>query len=126
MAAIARRTYGVTHPLTGQALRSSRAIRLVAGLVVALLIAWVVTVVSAIGSPDALAGGLDGVFWLLQIIGVLLFFGLPAIAAWNLWLTWRDGRRWTRRLWSALILLASLLILYVALAFNLVAMTVNF
>ena len=126
VAAVARWTYKAPHPLIGKALHASRATRLMAGLTVALLVAWAVTVVSAMGSPDALAGGFDDMFWFLQIAGVLLFVGLPVIAAWNLWVTWRDGRKWTRKLWAVLILLASLLILYFTVAFNLIAMTVNF
>ena len=126
VAAWVRRTYKAQHSLSGEALRASRATRLMAGLVFALLVTWVVTLVAALGSLEALAGGLDWLFWLLQILSVVLFFGLPVIAGWNLWLTWRDGRNWTRKLWAMLILLASLVILYFAVAFNLVAMTVNF
>jgi hypothetical protein len=96
------------------------------GLTFALLVGWAVTVVSALGSPDALAGGLDPLFWALQIASVILCFGLPVIAGWNLWLTWRDGRNWTRKVWAVLVLLAGLLILYFAIAFHLVAMSVNF
>ena len=36
------------------------------------------------------------------------------------------GRRWTRKLWSALVFLATLLVLYVAIAFHLIAMTVSY
>jgi len=126
IAAIARRTYKAPHPLTGQALRTGRATRIAAGLSFALLIGWAVTIVSGMGSPDALAGGLDPVFWALQIAGVILFFGLPVIAGWNAWLTWRDGRNWVRKIWSVLIVLAGVLVLYFAIAFHLVGMTVNF
>lgn len=124
--ALIRRSYKASHPLTGDALRASRATRLMAGLTFALLIGWTVTVVNGMGSPDALAGGLDGMFWFLQIAGVVLFFGLPVIAGWNVWLTVRDGRKWTRKVWAVLVLLAALLIFYFALTFNLVAMTINF
>lgn len=126
IAAFARRTYKAPHPLTGQALRASRATRITAGLSFALLVAWMVTIIGGMGSPDALAGGLDPVFWALQIAGVILFFGLPVIAGWNVWLTWRDGRNWVRKTWSVLIVLAALVIAYFALAFHLVGMTVQF
>ena len=52
--------------------------------------------------------------------------GAVGIAAWNAWLTWRDGRRWTARAWSVLFVLATLVILYVASVFHLLAMTVNY
>ena len=126
VAAMARRKYKAPYPLTGQARRASRATRVMTGLTFALLFGWAVTVVSALGSPDALAGGLDPLFWLLQIASVILCFGLPVIAGWNLWLTWRDGRNWKRKVWAVLVLLAGLVILYVAIAFHLVALSVNF
>jgi CubicO group peptidase (beta-lactamase class C family) len=126
VAAWTRRTYKAPHPLDSAALRASRAVRLMAGATFALLAGWAITTISALGSPDALAGGLDGAFWFFQIAGVVLLFGMPLIAGWNLWLTWRDGRPWTRKVWALLILLAALLILYFALTFNLLAMTVNF
>jgi len=44
-------------------------------------------------------------------------------AGWNLWATWTDGRRWLRKIWSVLILLATLMTLYFAVVFHL--MTVS-
>lgn len=71
-------------------------------------------------------GALDAVLWLLQIAGVVVFFGAALISGWNMWLTWRNGGRWTRKLWSVLVLLAALNVLYVAILFRLMALTVNY
>ena len=93
-----------------------------AGLEIGLLAAWAVTISVIIGAH----GGSSALLWLLQIAGVVIFFGAVLVSGWNLYLTWTDGRRWTRKLASLLVFLATLLMLYVALTFNLVAMTVNY
>jgi hypothetical protein len=48
------------------------------------------------------------------------------VAGWNAWLTWTDGRRWARKTWSVLLVLATCCLLYFAFTFGLIAMTVNY
>ncbi len=126
IAAIARRTYRVAHPLSGTPRRAGRAVAIMAGLTAALLASWAWATITALGSPDLLAGGRDGVFMALQVASAILLFGMVGIAGWNMLMSWRSRRPLLRRFWSMLILLAALLVLYVALRFNLMAMTVNY
>jgi CubicO group peptidase (beta-lactamase class C family) len=125
IAKLIRRTYKAAHPLTGRALRASRATKLMAGLTVGLLVGWI-ALTAVLESPDALAGGLDPVLMALQIAGAVIFVGAVLVSGWNLWLTWTDGRRWTRKLWALLIFLAALLVLYVATRFGLIACSVDY
>lgn len=125
-ASLVRRHYKAAHPLAAKALRADRATRLMAGLSVALLVGWIVSVSAMLKSPDALAGGLDPLLMALQIASAVVFVGSVLVSGWNLWLTWTDGRGWRRKLWSAVILLASLQVLYVATIFRLMAMTVHY
>lgn len=126
VAAIARRIYRAPHALDGRDRRTSMWASIMAGLTTVLLVAWAFTTVKALSSPDLLAGGLDGVFMALQISSAILLFGMVGVAAWNAWSSWRGGRPWHHRSWNVLVVLAALLILYVALRFNLMAMTVNY
>ena len=121
-----RRRYRAQVAVTGNSLRAYRATRLMAGLDLAVLIGWMVAITAMFGSLENLDGRLDGVLWALQIAGAIVFVGAVLIAAWNLWLTWRDGRRWTRKLWSVLVFLAALMVLYVAIVFHLIVMTGNY
>ena len=117
-----RRHYKAPAPVGGKALKAQRATRLMAGLDVGLLIGWFTAV-------TILTSGLGGgttVLWLLQIAGIVIFFGAVLVSGWNLYLTWTDGRRWTRKFASLLVFLATLLILYVAVVFNFVALRVNY
>ncbi|MBA2920164.1 serine hydrolase [Sphingomonas sp. MAH-20] len=121
-----RRRYKAPVGVSGRALQAYRATRIMAGLDLAVLIGWLVVISMLFSSLENLAGAFDFWLWLLQIAGAIIFVGAVLISGWNLWLTWRDGRRWTRKLWSLLVFLSTLLVLYVAIAFRLIAMTVSY
>lgn len=124
--ALARRRYKASPDLSGKALTASRAARGGAGLVLALAVAWGVGVTALTSSAAAMAGGMDGVMLALQGLGWIVFPLALAAAGWNLWLTWTDGRGWARKLWSVALVLAILLLFYVALAFHLLALSVHY
>jgi CubicO group peptidase (beta-lactamase class C family) len=112
--------------VSGPALRTYRATRLMALLTLVMLGGWAWFITSAFSDLDKLSSKANGTLWFLQIASALVFVGAVGVAAWNVWLTWTDGRKWTRKLWSLLVLLAALLVLYVAATFHLLAMTVNY
>ena len=123
---LVRRRFNAPLTLEGRARGAYRATGIMAGLDLALLIGWVVAVMTILGSLSNATDASDPWLWLLQIAGVIIFVGAVLVSGWNLWLTWTDGRRWTRRVWSVLVLLATLLVLYVAFRFGLIALTVNY
>lgn len=116
-----RRRYKATAPVSGRALQAQRATRLMAGLEVGLLVAWLVAATAVLG--DSAGSTLP---LLLEIAGIVIFFGAALISGWNLWLTWTSNRHWTGKLASLLIFLATLLVLYVAMIFNLTTLQVNY
>ncbi|MFS0773224.1 serine hydrolase domain-containing protein [Sphingomonas sp. 1P08PE] len=122
----ARRRYAGTPVATGRSLRAYRATRVMALLDLALLGGWMWFVTAAFGNLDMLSSKSDGLVWFIQIATAIITVGAVGIAGWNLWLTWRDGRGLARRAWAVLVLLATLVILYFAAAFGLMAMTVNY
>jgi CubicO group peptidase (beta-lactamase class C family) len=121
-----RRRYRAPIAASGPALKAYRATRIMAGLVLAVLAGWAGLITVLFGDISTMTASADLWLWLLQILGAIVFVGAVGIAAWNAWLTWRDGRRWTRKLWSVLVLLATLIVLYVASTYSLLAMTVNY
>lgn len=121
-----RRRYRTPIGVSGRSLQAYRATRIMAGLELGLLIAWMVVVTAMFSNLENLAGAYDTILLLLQIGGAIIFVGTAAIAGWNMWLAWRDGRRWTARLWSVLVFLAALVILYFAISFHLIAMSTRY
>ena len=97
-------------------LRSDRAFAVFAWLVVLVSGGWAVTLVTLVESMSTL----EWPIWLLQIVGTLSFFGLAATAIWKLVGTRKIGRGWFAQLWGILLVAASAIILWVALAFHLI------
>ncbi|UNU41345.1 class A beta-lactamase-related serine hydrolase [Sphingopyxis sp. YF1] len=121
VSALVRRHYKAPLTLGRTALRAYRGVRVAAGLVLALVTAWVVSLLTLKALPS-----FDPWLWSLQIAGAVIFVGGVLVAAWNLRLVRRERRGWFRTLWAALLLLAMLLLLYTAWSFGLIAMTVNY
>lgn len=118
--AIARRRYGAKLAFAGNDLKAYRLVRGFAALVSVVLIGWAVALSIMMSDFALLGGALDWLIWLLQIAGVIAFFGMLGIAVWHLWLAWKGKRGWFSRLWSVLIVLAAFFILWAALGFKLI------
>ena len=121
-----RRKYNTRLALTGSALRVYWATLILSGLTLVILVGWVGLFSSMLSSLKNATDSSDPWLWLLQVAGGLVFVAAVLVSAWNLLLTWTDGRSGARKLWSILVVASTLLILYVALRFGLVAFTVNY
>ncbi|MDB5675280.1 MAG: penicillin-binding protein beta-lactamase class [Sphingomonas bacterium] len=126
VAALVRRHYKVALPVEGKARQAYRLTRLFAGLVLVVLIGWMLVVNSMFSDLSNLTSDSDGKLWFMQIVGLIVFLGTVGLAAWNVLFAWKTGRRWPSKVGSVLILLAALMVLYVAFIFGLLDMTVNY
>ncbi|MBB3691902.1 serine hydrolase [Sphingomonas sp. BK580] len=115
-----RRRYQAAAPLAGVSLRAARAARVMALAVLLVLGGWFWLVSVLLG--DSAPG--DAALTLLQLASIVVFVGAVGIAGWNAVVTLRGDRPWTRKLWAVLLLLATLVVLWVAAAFHLLALTV--
>jgi CubicO group peptidase (beta-lactamase class C family) len=122
----ARRKYRATFPLAGSALRAYKWTRWASLAVVLVLVGWMAIIGALFANLENTAGAFDAFMMILQIVGLITFIGAVVITGWNAWLTWRDGRKWTAKTWNTLIAVSSCMVLYVAVTFKLVSMTVNY
>jgi CubicO group peptidase (beta-lactamase class C family) len=114
--AISRRRFGVAMALVGPDLKSYRLVRGFCWLVVAAFGGWA-WLFSSLGSET----NVDGAIWPLEIAGTVGYVGLLCAALWNLQRIWRDRRGWFAKLWSVLLVLAALFILWVTLSFHVIS-----
>ena len=121
VSALIRRHYKTPLTLQRRSLRVYRGVRVAAGLVLALIVGWLVSMSTLKALPTY-----DPWLWFLQIAGLIILVGGTLLAALNLRLVTREKRGWFRTLWAVLLLLAVLLPFYVAWTFGLIAMTVNY
>ncbi|MDB5367951.1 MAG: beta-lactamase [Rhodospirillales bacterium] len=122
VAALVRRNYRASFALRGQAAQAYRAVRIVALLNLLVWAGWF-SMTSAMGYSDKPADAIDGRLTLLQITGWIFFLGTVVIAIWNALQTFRGGRSLFARIWSVVLVVASLVIFYVAFTFKLLAVS---
>ncbi|PEQ14065.1 serine hydrolase [Novosphingobium sp. PC22D] len=119
-AAVARRRYGVALTLEGPARLSYRLSRGFAWLALAAMLGWIALVTAMMSDLNALGGTYDWALYLLQILTPIALLGLVGLAGWYGWTVWTGGRKWGARLWSVLLVLSALLLLYVGFAYHLI------
>jgi hypothetical protein len=124
--ALVRRHYGVPYRLDGQNAKAHRWIRIAATAVVALSIAWAITVSKMITELDLLTARMDGWLWILQLLSFVVFIGAAALGVWNALVVLRGPRKWYAKTWAVVLTLSLLVMLWIALAFHLIAFDVNY
>jgi CubicO group peptidase (beta-lactamase class C family) len=125
ISALTRRRYGVTYSLTGGDAVAHRWIRIASTAVVVLFIIWGV-MVSLIAGDQMSSATADALLWIVQLLSAIVFFGAAAIGVWNASLVVRGARQWYAKTWAVVLALALLVMLWVALAFHLIAFDVNY
>ena len=78
------------------------------------------------GEPRCARRRADWLIQTLEVAGILIFVGAVLASGWHLWLTFAEGRRRNRKLWNLLVFAATLVLLYVAVTFNLMTPSVNY
>lgn len=124
--ALVRRHYGVPYRLEGQDARAHFWIRIAATAVVVLVIAWAVTVSKMIGDLSLLTASTDAWIWTLQLLSLVVFIGGAALGIWNAMVVVRGPRKWYAKSWAVVLALSLLVMLWVAVAFHLIAFDVNY
>ena len=124
----ARRRYAATFPFEGGEAVSYRAVRIVPGAAGLVMAAWLVTITNML-QTGGFSSALDGRFLTLHVLTVILFPAAVVAAAWNLVVVWRTRHGPSSifaRVWAAVLLLASLTLLWVGLVFHLIGFGLSY
>ena len=124
--ALVRRHYGVKYGLMGTDAKAHRLVRIAALLVIAVMAAWIFLAQLMETSLDWVGPRMDTPLILLRLLSGLVFIGAAAVGLWNIWSVLRSQRRWLAKVWSAVLALAFLIVLYVALIFHLIGYSANY
>jgi CubicO group peptidase (beta-lactamase class C family) len=124
--AIARRRFKVAGRYEGQRLRNQRIFHGVQWLVLLVLAGWATWITVGLGTLSMLAGPLDPLLYALQILSPIALFGLLVLAGWNLWTARKEKRGWFALLWAVLLVLAAVMLLWMALAFHMFGFGTNY
>jgi hypothetical protein len=126
ISALARKHYGVPYSLAGEDAKAHRWIRVAATAVLVMCIAWAITVGKMMSDLTLLSASLDGWLWLMQLLSLVVFVGAALLGGWNAWVVVRSARKWYAKVWAIVLALSLLVLLWVALAFHLIAFDVNY
>ncbi len=119
VAALVRRRYGAPLALDARSLAAYRWSRSAALAIVAALSLWGVFIALVLHDTGTLGGRLDPLLVLAQLGSVVAFLGGFLVMLWNLTVVWGSAQRWPARIWSVVLSLAALIVLWVGLAFHL-------
>ncbi|WP_217705557.1 serine hydrolase domain-containing protein [Peristeroidobacter soli] len=125
ISALTRKHYGASYALTGRDATAHRWIRIAATAVIALFVLWGVAVVAIMGE-SLRSSTSDVLLMIVQVLSAVVFFGAAAIGVWNASVVVRGDRKWQAKTWAVVLALALLVVLWVGLAFHLIAFDVNY
>jgi CubicO group peptidase (beta-lactamase class C family) len=127
--AIVRRKFAGQLGLEGRPLWAYRSSRIASILILALLIGWLVAAQTMLGDL-ANQATFNAILLPLELLSFVIFIGGFAVMVWYAVTVWRRGggwkATWKARTWSALLVIAAGMVLYVGLVFKLINLTTNY
>jgi CubicO group peptidase (beta-lactamase class C family) len=117
--AIVRRRYQAPLTLAPDSLRAYLWSRIAAIAILLAIVIWGVIFALIIRDTGTLGGHLDPWLWFAELFGTVAWLGGLAVTVWNLVLVMRGARRWPARVWSVVLVIAALSVVWVALVFKL-------
>ena len=126
VAAIVRRKFGVSLPLSPTALRAFRLSKIAAIGILCGLGAWALILALMLKDNTKLSAAFDPALHLVQAIGMVTFVGGFGLTLLNLWTVWSGKRRWPAKVWSIVLALSAFIVLHAALVGNLIGFGANY
>ena len=126
VAAISRRRHGVQLPITGRALKGHRVSRIAAAALATMTVAWLLLLTVAAKDLANLGPSLDPVLYLMYALSVVVYIGSAVAMLWSGWVAWTTARPVAARLWTGILALASLVLLYFAVIYHLMSFVTKY
>jgi CubicO group peptidase (beta-lactamase class C family) len=125
-AAIVRRRYHAPLTLDPGSKRAYFWSRIGAVATVVALAIWGLFLALIIKDTGTLGGRLDPLLVLAQLGSLVAFIGGLAVMLWNLVAVWRGRRRWPAKVWSIVLALSAVFVLWLALVCKLLVVGTNY
>jgi CubicO group peptidase (beta-lactamase class C family) len=124
--ALVRRHYRKPLPFTGRDARAYRWVRIGALASLTAFVAWGSIVVAMFEDLALLTASMDLWLEILHVVGSIAVFAGLALAVWHLTVVWSAKRRWPARVWSVVLVIATAVLTWVAIAYHLVGIGTNY
>jgi hypothetical protein len=126
IAAISRRRHRVVLPVTGIAHRGHKVSRWVAVAISAVTLSWFGILVKATQDLDFLSPSLDPALLLMYAFSVIVYLGGSVAMLWSAWVAWNNPRPVAARIWTTVLALSALMLLYFAWLFHLMSFVTQY
>jgi hypothetical protein len=126
IAAAVRHHYGVTLSRTGSEARAYRLTRIVGIAVILILASWGATLMPIATNIFVFTPALDPWIRTLRVLSLLVFPGAAALALWNARLVWEGKGGRLYKVWSAVLSVACLSVVWLAAVFRLMGFSANY
>jgi hypothetical protein len=126
VAALVRLRFGRSLPYSGTEAKAYRWVRIGALLSLAAIGGWIATVMAMLDDLSLLSSRLDWWVATLRVLGTIAVLAGLALALWHLAVVWRAKKRWLGKTWAVVLVFATAISLWVALAFHLVGVSTNY
>jgi CubicO group peptidase (beta-lactamase class C family) len=123
---VLRRRHGVASPLSGSATKVYRLLGFANIAIIAVLVGWAGIVSLLSTNLFAFSPRLDPWILILRLATLVVLPGAATIAVWNARCAWSERRGWDSRLWSVLLVFSCAVLLWAAIAFNLIGFSVDY
>lgn len=126
VAALVRRHYRKPLPFTGREAKAYRRGRIGALLSLAAIGGWIGVILMMFSDLTMLTAGFDWLVVTLHVVGTIAVFAGLALALWHLAVVWKAPKRRLGKLWAVALVLATAVCVWVAVAYHLVGLSVNY
>jgi hypothetical protein len=126
IAAILRRRYQRPLPFSGREAKAYRWVRIGALLSLAAIGGWIGTILLMFSKLELLTAGMDWLVLALHVLGTIAVFAGLALALWNLSVVWKAPKRRLAKIWAVVLVLATAVCAWVAVAYHLVGFSTNY
>jgi CubicO group peptidase (beta-lactamase class C family) len=126
VAALVRRRYRKPLPYTGREAKAYRWVRIGALLSLAAIAGWIGTIQAMFSNLKLLTAGMDWLVLALHVFGTIAVFAGLALALWHLSVVWKAPKRWLGKIWAIVLVFATAIVAWVAVAYHLVGISTNY
>ncbi|MGH6886811.1 MAG: serine hydrolase, partial [Geminicoccales bacterium] len=126
VAALVRRRYRKPLPYTGREAKAYRWVRIGALASLAAIGGWIGTVLAMLTNLKLLTARYDWWVLLLHLLGTIGVFAGLALAIWHLTVVWKAPKRRLGKTWAVVLVLATAILAWVAVAYHLVGLSTNY
>jgi CubicO group peptidase (beta-lactamase class C family) len=126
VAALVRRHYRRPLPFAGREAKAYRWVRIGALASLVAMVAWAGIVAAMFEELALLSSKMDLWLVILHVFGSIAVFAGLALALWHLVVVWSVKRRWPAKVWSVVLVFATAVCTWIAVAYHLVGIGTNY